>query len=117
MVLLAVPAVWLTDAVAQESTEETLQDVLCEQCPFDAPVRQIRRGEFSPSRSTTVITAEDMRAMGVISVADMIRQLPGNNAVEEDSSEPADAAYSDSPDDTEDGKPAAPEDAAIEVIE
>jgi hypothetical protein len=70
LIIFAVPAIWLTEAAAQEPTEESLQDVLCEQCPYDAPVRVPAPNEFTP----------EMRRLGVTSVRDMINQLPNNIA-------------------------------------
>jgi hypothetical protein len=68
LIIFAVPAIWLTEAAAQEPTEESLPDVLCEQCPFDAPVRVPAPNEFTP----------ETRRLGVTSVRDMIDQLPNN---------------------------------------
>lgn len=39
---------------------------------------RIRRDDFSAPNATTVVTADDMRTLGVTSVADMINQLPAN---------------------------------------
>ena len=39
---------------------------------------RIRRNDFSAPNATTVVTADDMRALGVISAADMVNQLPKN---------------------------------------
>lgn len=41
---------------------------------------RIRRDDFSSPTPTTVVTADDMRNLGVISVADMINQMPSNVA-------------------------------------
>ena len=68
-IFIALAALWMTDGMAQEPPDETLRELLCEQCPFDAPV--------VPPRS--MITPE-MRNLGVVSVADMVNQLPNNIA-------------------------------------
>ena len=81
LIFLSIPALWLSVGLAQESTQEAFDELLCEQCPFDAPVR-IRRDDYSATVSTVVITAEDMRALGVITVADIIEQLPQGVAQE-----------------------------------
>ena len=41
---------------------------------------RIRRDDFSSTNATVVVTAEDMRNLGVISVAEMVNQLPSNVA-------------------------------------
>lgn len=41
---------------------------------------RIRRDDFSTPNATTVVTGDDMRSLGVVSVADMINQLPNNVA-------------------------------------
>ena len=41
---------------------------------------RIRRDDFSSPNATTVVSAEDMRNLGVTSVADMVNQLPNNIA-------------------------------------
>lgn len=41
---------------------------------------RIRRDDFSAPNATAVVTADDMRNLGVISVADMINQMPSNVA-------------------------------------
>jgi outer membrane receptor protein involved in Fe transport len=41
---------------------------------------RIRRDDFTSTNATVVITAEDMRNLGVTSVAEMINQLPSNVA-------------------------------------
>jgi hypothetical protein len=83
LVLLAGSAAWMIAVDAQESTEGIPAELLCEQCPWDAPVR-IRRGDFTPSNATTVVTADDMRNLGVISAADMINQLPPETGARSD---------------------------------
>jgi hypothetical protein len=71
-----------TPALAQE------QESLCNPC-VDAPINRINRGGFQPlTPGTTVITAEQMRSLGVVSVADMVRQQALQAAVAAD----ADAA-------------------------
>ena len=52
------------------------QGSLCDPC-VDPPT--IRR-DFSIADSTTVVTAEDIRSLDVVSVADMLKQLPNNIA-------------------------------------
>lgn len=52
---------------------------LCNPC-VDPPTGG--QNNFSPSGGTTVITDEDMRVLGVVSVADMISQLPENIAAQ-----------------------------------
>lgn len=64
-ILLAVPA------AAQES--------LCNPCVDPGPDR-IRRSDFVSPSNTIIVTADDMRNLGVVSVADMVRQLPSNVA-------------------------------------
>jgi hypothetical protein len=83
LVFAALPAMWLTAVVAQEPTSEELRELLCEQCPFDAPVSPSRRFDYSIYSATTVITADEMRSLGVVSVADMISQL--SQSAEQDS--------------------------------
>ena len=73
-IILATSAVWLTEAVAQRSPEETPDELLCEQCPFDAPVRAPYY-DFDPRANSP-----EMRSLGVISVRDMIDQLPNDIA-------------------------------------
>lgn len=71
LVLIVVP---FLAASAQES--------LCNPC-VDPPVNRIRRDQFIDSNgigSTITVTAEDMRNLGITSVADMINQLPGVSA-------------------------------------
>ena len=54
------------------------QESLCNPC-VDAPVNRIRRGDFidiNGTNRTITVTAEDMRNLGITSVADMINQLP-----------------------------------------
>jgi len=41
---------------------------------------RIRRDDFSAAQATTVVTGDDMKALGVVSVADMVNQLPNNIA-------------------------------------
>ena len=41
---------------------------------------RIRRDDFSAPNATVVVTADDMRNLGVVSVAEMINQLPANVA-------------------------------------
>ena len=41
---------------------------------------RIRRDDYTATNATTVITQDEMRALGVFSVADMISQLPSNVA-------------------------------------
>jgi outer membrane receptor protein involved in Fe transport len=41
---------------------------------------RIRRDDFTAVNSTSVVTSDDMRTLGVISVADMVNQLPNNIA-------------------------------------
>src|SRR5690606_33468136 len=41
---------------------------------------RIRRDDFSAPNATAVVTADDMRNLGIISVADMINQMPSNVA-------------------------------------
>jgi len=41
---------------------------------------RIRRDDFNATNATSVVTADDMRTLGVISVADMVNQLPNNIA-------------------------------------
>lgn len=53
------------------------QESLCNPC-VDPPVNRIRRSDFAPPGSTVTVTAEDMRNLGVTSVAEMIAQLPSN---------------------------------------
>jgi hypothetical protein len=63
-----------TPALAQE------QESLCNPC-VDAPINRINRGGFQPvTPGTTVITAEQMRSLGVVSVADMVRELQASKA-------------------------------------
>jgi hypothetical protein len=59
------------------------QESLCNPC-VDPRLRPMRPFEFSSPGARSVVTAEDMRKLGVISVADMIRQLPGNIAATTD---------------------------------
>ena len=73
--ILAASALWMLGADAQESTGGIPDELRCEECPWDAPVR-IRRDKFTSPNATTIVTAEDMRSLGVISVADMVNQLP-----------------------------------------
>ena len=56
-------------------------ELLCDQCPWDAPVRTRRDDLVSPNATTTV-TAEELRNLGVISLADPIDELP-NETVDE----------------------------------
>jgi hypothetical protein len=58
------------------ATVSQAQGSLCNPC-VDPPT--IRR-DFSIADSTTVVTAEEMRSLGVVSVADMVKQLPNNIA-------------------------------------
>jgi hypothetical protein len=51
------------------------QESLCNPC-VDPPVNGIRRPDFMQTNSTVIITAEDMRNLGVTSVAEMVQQLP-----------------------------------------
>src|SRR5262245_42027132 len=54
------------------------QESLCNPC-VDPPVNGIRRDDFTdPTRTneTVIISAEDMRNLGINSVSDMIMQLP-----------------------------------------
>ena len=39
---------------------------------------RIRRDDFTSTNATSVVTADDMRTIGAISVADMVSQLPNN---------------------------------------
>ena len=67
---LALTLVPFVAALAQES--------LCNPC-VDPPL--IRRNEFieiNRSNRTIIVTAEDMRNLGVTSVAEMVSQLPSN---------------------------------------
>lgn len=73
--LLAATAFWVIGLNAQESTGGVPEELLCEQCPWDAPVR-IRRDSTASPNATQVVTAEDLRNLGVIGVADMVNQLP-----------------------------------------
>jgi outer membrane receptor protein involved in Fe transport len=41
---------------------------------------RIRRDDFSSAQATTVVTAADMERLGIVSVADMVNQLPNNIA-------------------------------------
>ena len=41
---------------------------------------RIRRDDFSAAQATTVVTADDMKNLGVVSVADMVNQMPNNIA-------------------------------------
>ncbi|MGW8370091.1 MAG: TonB-dependent receptor plug domain-containing protein, partial [Gammaproteobacteria bacterium] len=41
---------------------------------------RIRRDDFTAPNATSVVTGDDMRQLGVISVADMVNQLPNNIA-------------------------------------
>jgi len=61
---------WVTGGFAQNAPEQTLDDVLCDQCPYDAPVRPAAPDVFAP----------EIKSLGVTSVQDMIEQLPGNVA-------------------------------------
>jgi len=53
------------------------QESLCNPC-VDPPVNRINRPGFNSTDSTVIVTAEDMRNLGVISVAEMVAQLPSN---------------------------------------
>ena len=66
---LALAATLCAAASAQES--------LCNPC-VDAPVNRIRRDDFQRTNATVTVTAEDMRNLGVTSVADMVAQLPSD---------------------------------------
>ena len=50
------------------------QESLCNPCVDPPPLRPL--DNFSSQTATTIVTAEDMRKLGVISVADMVNQLP-----------------------------------------
>ena len=65
---VVLPALWLTVGLAQAPPDQSLRDLYCEQCPFDAPVTIPPRNAISP----------DSRSIGVISIRDMIDQLPDN---------------------------------------
>ena len=52
MTYLVLSVLWLTETVAQEAPDESLRELLCEQCPFDAPVRPQIRREFVPREFT-----------------------------------------------------------------
>ena len=92
--ILAIAAFGTVGAFAQDAEYEVLKDQYCEICPYDAPVSPIRRLSISaPSSTTTVITPEDMQALGVVPVADMIKQL------EEAVDEPADTTELAAPED------------------
>ena len=69
--VLTLTTFWLTNVAAQDVAEEKLQDVLCEQCPYDAPVRPAVPNVFSSTET---------RSLGIISVREMIDQLPDNVA-------------------------------------
>jgi hypothetical protein len=117
LIFVALPAVWAATAHSQDSTFETIRELLCEQCPFDAPVRTIRRDEFSAPQFRQVITAEDMRALGVISVSDMINQLSNRMTEESESSESEEPADSESPNEAANEAPASSDQGADEAID
>jgi outer membrane receptor protein involved in Fe transport len=58
----------------QETTSSSQQDTII------VTGTRIRRDDFSAAQATTVVTGDDMRALGVVSVADMVNQLPNNIA-------------------------------------
>ena len=65
-------------ALAQDEEDET-----ADTASDDAIVvtgTRIRRDDFTSTNATIVITAEDMRNLGVTSVAEMVNQLPSNVA-------------------------------------
>lgn len=102
LVLAALSGGWLTAGGAQEFPNQELRERLCEQCPFDAPANGIRRDDFSSPNATVTVTADDMRNLGVVSVADMINQQSV-----EDKQDPVPASEGD--DDGEDEASAASE--------
>ena len=55
------------------SAVASAQESLCNPCVDPA---RIRRDDFQQTNSTVTITAEDMRNLGVTSVAEMVAQLP-----------------------------------------
>ena len=74
---LASSSAWAQDEEAEdEATEEgnSDEDVII------VTGTRIRRDDFSALTATTVVTADDMRNLGVVSVADMVNQLPNNIA-------------------------------------
>lgn len=54
---------------------------------------RIRRDDFSAANATTVITGDEMQNLGVVSVADMVNQLPGNIATVSPEATAADPFY------------------------
>jgi hypothetical protein len=70
------------------------QESLCNPC-VDPPVRKIQPDFTSPNQTVTV-TAEDMRNLGVITVADMVNQLTA--AAENEAAAAAAAAAADASD-------------------
>jgi outer membrane receptor protein involved in Fe transport len=62
------------DEATEEEEESESDDVVI------VTGTRIRRDDFSALNSTSVVTADDMRTLGVISVADMVNQLPNNIA-------------------------------------
>jgi hypothetical protein len=82
LVLAALSGGWLTVGVAQGLPNQELREQLCEQCPYDAPVSGIKRIDFSGPDAMTVVTADEMRNLGVVSVADMINQLSSQSEQE-----------------------------------
>ena len=87
LIVLALPAIWIAEAHSQDASDEALRELYCEICPYDAPVRPGGRNQFSPFRSTTVVTPDDMHALSIRSVADMISQLRNGKGLESEETE------------------------------
>jgi iron complex outermembrane recepter protein len=67
-------------AQVQEEEEATAQERRSEVEEVVVTGTRIRRDEFTSANAMSVVSGDDMRAIGVISVADMINQLPNNIA-------------------------------------
>ena len=67
-------------AFGQDEEEEEAADASASDDAIVVTGTRIRRDDFTATNATVVVTAEDMRNLGVISVADMVNQLPANVA-------------------------------------
>jgi iron complex outermembrane recepter protein len=67
-------------AQAQDDEEAATQQRPTEVEEVIVTGTRIRRDEFTSANAMSVVSGEDMQALGVISVADMINQLPNNIA-------------------------------------
>jgi outer membrane cobalamin receptor len=67
-----------TTALGQDETDE--EEAVASDDAIVVTGTRIRRNDFTSTNATITVTAEDMRNLGVTSVAEMVNQLPSNVA-------------------------------------